>query len=182
MPSFLTSLYLLGLPFYGSPETFYANVAAPPGRPLSDVSFAKVRYKRLVRSRSVDTRGREDSVGFSEENSPSRFLKNPGSRCFLFPFRVWMRSEGLRREDSAGWGMVLAAAAKTSGCVFWIPAHAAASARSLRNRIRLKAAPTKVNHQPTFRRPRNFTFRSRPIIFIQPNDCSTRLRFCWLIA
>jgi hypothetical protein len=41
---------------------------------------------------------------------------------------------------------------------------------------------TRVNHQLTFRSPRNFTFLSSPIIFIQPKDCSTRLRFCWLIA
>ena len=111
----------------------------------------------------------------------SRLLKNSGSRCFLVPFRVWMRSEGLRRKDSAGWGRVLAAPAKPSECVFWIPAHAAA-ARSRRSRIRWYAAPMKVNHQPTFCRPRNLTFRSRPIIFIQPKDCSTRLRFCWLMA
>ena len=34
----------------------------------------------------------------------------------------------------------------------------------------------KVNSHPTLSIPRNFTFFSIPIIFIHPNDCSTRLR------
>ena len=60
--------------------------------------------------------------------------------------------------------------------------------RCLRSCHRLRLQPPqpdqvvsrpRKSEQPTdFLRPRNFTLRSIPIIFIQPKLCSTRFRFC----
>ena len=40
----------------------------------------------------------------------------------------------------------------------------------------------KVNIQPTFSSPRCRSLRSRPVLFIQPNTSSIRLRFLWSLG
>jgi len=59
-------------------------------------------------------------------------------------------------------------------------AHSAAS--SFGSLIRLQAAAVRAKVQPTRALPRWRVFRSPPLVLIQPNASSMRLRIRWLTA